>query len=203
MAYLINAQSENTNTRLGWLREDPGHASPKAFAEVIARIEEIRKIGLSMNIDGLHPNRIRQLSRLGAKYEPYAFRRFDEDKRYAILAVCLYELCQILIDKAIEIHDRQINMLMLKGRKEQEEMQKKNGKSLNEKINHYANIGAALIKAKDEGLDAFATIEKVMPWSKIIQSVEEAKKLIRPISYDYIDLLVDITSSGNIPPHSP
>ncbi len=129
------------------------------------------------------------MSRLGAKYEPYAFRCFDEDKRYAILAVYLYELCQNLIDKAIEIHDRQINMLLLKGRKEQEELQKKNGKSLNEKINHYADIGAALIKAKEEGLDPFTTIEKVMPWSKIIQSVEEAKKLVRPINYYYIDLL--------------
>ncbi|MFW5434849.1 winged helix-turn-helix transcriptional regulator [Paenibacillus apiarius] len=37
--------------------------------------------------------------------------------------------------------------LQLKGRKQQEEIQKQNGKSVNEKINHYANLGTALIKA--------------------------------------------------------
>lgn len=46
-----------------------------------------------------------------------------------------------------------------------------------------------MIKAKNEGLDPFQTIEKVMPWYKIVESVEEAKKLARPVNYDYLDLL--------------
>lgn len=186
---LINSQTDNTKTRLSWLKEDPGHSSPKAFTEVIDRLELIRSLNLELNIVGLHPNRIRQLSRLGSKYEPFSLRRFEEKKRYAILALYLYELSQNLIDKAIEIHDRQINILLSKGRKQQEELQKQNGKSLNEKIVHYVDIGAALIKAKAENLDPFKTLESVMPWNKLIESVEEAKKLARPVSYDYIDLL--------------
>lgn len=186
---LINAQNEDTKTKLGWLKEDPGHSSPKAFAEVIERLEFIRGLQLGLNIGGLHPNRIRQLSRLGSKYEPFSLRRFEEKKRYAILALYIYELSQNLIDKAIEIHDRQINILLSKGRKQQEELHKQNGKSLNEKIIHYVDIGAALIKARDENLDPFKTLESVMPWSKLIESVEEAKKLARPVSYDYLDLL--------------
>ena len=113
MAVLINSQSENTTAKLGWIREEIGHASPKSFIEVIKRIEEIRKLNLNMNIERLHPNRICQLSRIGAKYEPHSFRRFEEDKRYAILAVYLFELCQNLIDKAIEIHDGKYTPLLL------------------------------------------------------------------------------------------
>ncbi|SMC26196.1 Transposase and inactivated derivatives, TnpA family [Clostridium acidisoli DSM 12555] len=186
---LINAQTEDTNTKLGWLKEDQGHSSPKAFAEVIERLELIRSLKLELNIAGLYPNRIRQLSRLGSKYEPFSLRRFEEKKRYAILALYLYELSQNLIDKAIEIHDRQINVLLSKGRKKQEELQKQNGKSLNEKIVHYIDIVAALIKARDEKLDPFKTLESVMTWSKFVESVEEAKNLARPVSYDYLDLL--------------
>lgn len=78
---------------------------------------------------------------------------------------------------------------MSKGRKKQEELQKENGKSLNEKIVHYIDIGAALIKARDENLEPFKTLESVMPWSKLVESVEDAKKLARPVSYDYLDLL--------------
>lgn len=186
---IINAQNEDIKTKLGWLREDPGHSSPKAFTEVIERLELIRSLHLELNIEGIHPNRIRQLSRLGSKYEPFLLRRFEEQKRYAILALYLYELSQNLIDKAIEIHDRQINILLSKGRKEQEELQKQNGKSLNEKIVHYVDIGAALIRARSENLDPFQVLETVMPWNKLVESVEEAKKLARPVSYDYIDLL--------------
>jgi TnpA family transposase len=186
---LINTQDDDSKTSLGWLKESTGNSSPKAFAEVIKRLEMMRNLHLELNIDGLHPNRLRQLSRLGSKYEPFLLRRFEEKKRYSILALYLYELSQTLTDKAIEIHDRQINILLSKGRKQQEELQQKNGKSLNEKIIHYVDIGAALIKAKDEQLDPFKTLESVMPWSKLVESVEEAKKLARPISYDYIDLL--------------
>lgn len=47
----------------------------------------------------------------------------------------------------------------------------------------------ALIKAKEEGLDAFTALDGVMPWNKIVESVEEAKQLSRPVNYDYLDLL--------------
>lgn len=186
---IIESPNETVKTTLAYLKENPGQSSPKAFMDIIEKLEVIRKLELKLNLEGIHPNRLRQLSRLGSKYEPHSFRRFEENKRYAMLSVYLYDLSQTLIDLAIEIHDRQINILLSKGRKEQEEIQKKNGKSLNEKIIQFADIGAALIKAKNEGLDPFTTLEAVMPWDKIVSSVEEAKKLARPVNYDYLDLL--------------
>jgi hypothetical protein len=78
---LIEAPDETVKTTLAYLKEDPGQSSPKAFMDVIERLEIIRKLKLKMNINGIHPNRIRQLSRLGSKYEPYSFRRFDKNKR--------------------------------------------------------------------------------------------------------------------------
>lgn len=186
---IIESPNESIKTALGYLREDSGQSSPKTFMDVIAKLKIIRKLDLNLNIEVIHPNRLRQLSRLGSKYEPHSFRRFEESKRYAMLALYLYDLSQSLIDIAVEIHDKQINIFLSKGRKEQEEIQKQNGKSLNEKVIQFVDIGAALIKAKNEGLDPFTTLEKVMPWNKMVESVEEAKKLARPINYDYLDLL--------------
>lgn len=186
----IETQEEDNITLLAWLKEDPCHPSPKEFSKVIERLEKIRELKLNVNIEGIHPNRIRQLSRLGSKYEPYSFRRFEENKRYAMLALYLYDLSQTLVDRAIEINDRLINEFFSKGRKEQEEIQKQNGKALNEKIVYYASLVKALVKAKNEGLDPFQTIEaSVMPWDKLITSGEEAEKLSRPVDYDYLDLL--------------
>ncbi|MGW46846.1 Tn3 family transposase, partial [Listeria monocytogenes] len=135
------------------------------------------------------PNRLLQLARIGARYEPHSFRRFNEDKRYALLVAHLITLSQDLTDHAIEIHDRQMMVLQAKGRKTQEEIQKQNGKSVNEKVVHYADIGTALIKAKEEGIDPYVALEQVMPWDKIVESIEEAKLLSRPMDYDYLDLI--------------
>ncbi|MGM0867601.1 MAG: Tn3 family transposase [Bacillota bacterium] len=187
---LIDTPSDKSKTKLGWLREIPGQSSPDAFLKVIERLEYVRLLNLSTEAENIHSNRLLQLARLGARYEPHSFRRFNENKRYAILVAHLFTLSQDLIDQAIEIHDRQIMILQSKGRKAQEELQKQNGKSINEKVLHFADIGEALVKARNEELDPFEVLEKIMPWEKIVDSIEEAKRLARPMDYDYLDLLV-------------
>lgn len=186
---LIEPTVSTGKTKLGWLKEATGQFSPEAFLKVIERLDYIRSLQLNIDTKKIHPNRLRQLSRLGARYEPYSFRRFQETKRYTILVAYLLDLSQDLVDRAFEIHDRQILTLQSKGRKQQEELQKQNGKAVNEKVVHYADLGDALIKAREEGLDPFVMLETVMPWEKFVESIEEAKKLSRPLNYDYLDLL--------------
>ena len=187
---LITPSIKNKRTPLAWLRDIPGQSSPDAFLKVINRLKYIREIGLEIDTDKIHSNRLLQLARVGSRYDSNALNKFtNENKKYAVIVAYLLTLSQDLIDQAIEIHDRQMMILQSKGRKQQEEFQKENGKAVNEKVVHFADIGAALIKAKNEGLDAFKAIEKVMPWEKIVESVEEAKLLARPMDYDYLDLL--------------
>ncbi|MED0951772.1 Tn3 family transposase [Bacillus mobilis] len=182
--------SESNKTLLGWLKEPPGHPSSETFLKLIERLEYIWGIELeTVKISHLHRNRLLQLSRLGSRYEPYAFRDFQENKRNSILTVYLLHLTQELTDKAFEIHDRQILSLLSKGRKAQEEIQKQNGKKLNEKVIHFTNIGQALIKAKEEKLDVFEVLESVIEWNSFVSSVVEAQELARPADYDYLDLL--------------
>ncbi len=189
MERLLSPMPESSKTYLAWLREIPGSSSPDAFLRVIEKLEYVRDLQLQIDTKGIHPNRLRQLSKVGARYEPHSFRRFDDPKRYAILVAYLIELIQDLTDQAFEIHDRQILQLLSKGRKAQEEIQKQNGKLINEKVVMFADLGAALIKARSEGIDPFAVLDAVMPWDKLVASVEEAKRLARPVDYDYLDLL--------------
>ena len=180
---------DSNKTYLAWLREIPGTCSPDSFLKVIEKLEYIRDLQLQVDTKGIHPNRLRQLSKIGSRYEPHSFRRFNDPKKYAILVAYLLELIQDLTDQAFEIHDRQIMSLLSKGRKAQEELQKQNGKSINEKVVHFADLGAALIKARNEGIDPFVAMEAVMPWNQLVKSIEEAKRLARPIDFDYLDLL--------------
>ncbi len=187
---LLTSKVENNKTRLAWLKETPTSHSPESFIKVIDRLEYVKQLNLNINTSNLHHNRLIQLSRMGEKYETQALQRFNVSKRYAILVIYLLELSQSLIDYAIEIHDRQMMNLESNGRRQQDEMQKQNGKALNEKIIHFSNLVRALLKAKSEGLDPYTTIEiSVMPWDKLVTSGQEAEKLARPIDYDYIDLI--------------
>ncbi|WP_054943659.1 Tn3 family transposase [Paenibacillus ihuae] len=186
---ILTTMPESSKTYLAWLREIPGTCSPDSFLKVIEKLEYIRDLQLQVDTKGIHPNRLRQLSKIGSRYEPHSFRRFNDPKKYAILVAYLLELIQDLTDLAFEIHDRQIMILLSKGRKAQEELQKQNGKSINEKIVHFADLGAALIKARSEGIDPFVALDAVMPWDQVVASVEEAKRLARPVDYDYLDLL--------------
>lgn len=177
-------------TILGCLKKPIGAPSPDNFLKAIDKLEYIRLIKLeSINLSDLHPNKINKIYSLGQRYEPLAFREFNADKRHALLAVFLLNLSKDLIDKSFEIHDRLIITLMAKGRKAQEELQKQNGKKINEKIIQFTNIGQALIKAKENNLDPYKVIEEIMDWSTLVKSIEEDKTLTRPEDYDYLDLL--------------
>jgi len=187
--HLLDVSSTYSKTPLAWLREVSGQSSPDAFLKVIQRLQLIRALRLNVDIKEIHPNRILQLARLGSKYEPRSFRRFKENKKFALLILHLLQLSQNLTDHAFEIHDRQISLLLSKGRKAQEEIQKLNGKSVNEKVVHFADLGAALIQAREQGNDPFEALEAIMPWEEFVNSIEEAKQLSRPMDYDYLDLL--------------
>lgn len=165
-------------TILGWLKEPIGAPSPDNFLKAIDKLEYIRLIKLeSINLSDLHPNKINKIYSLGQRYEPFAFREFNADKRHALLAVFLLNFSKDLIDKSFEIHDRLIINLMAKGRKAQEEIQKQNGKKINEKIIQFTNIGKALIKAKENNLDPYKVIEEIIDWSTLVKSIEVIKSL--------------------------
>ena len=85
--------NDKTKTILAWLKEPVGFPSPDNFIKLIEKIEYIRSLNLDLlKVPNLHQNRINQMYKLGLRYEPYAFRRFDNDKRYAILYIFLLNL---------------------------------------------------------------------------------------------------------------
>ena len=188
---LLSISNENSSkTPLGWLKEPTGFPSPDTFLSIAEKIEYIRKLDIeNTSINHFHPQRLSQTYRLALRYEPYALRDFKDNKRYAFLVILLINLSKDLIDKAFDIHHRQMLNLFSKGRKTQEQIQQQNGKKLNEKVIHFASLGQLLIKAKQDGVDPFEALDKMFGWDTFVSSVEEAQGLARPIDFDYLDLL--------------
>ena len=140
----------------------PPEYPPVTFLSIAEKIEYIRKLDIeNTSINHFHPQRLSQTYRLALRYEPYALRDFKDNKRYAFLVILLINLSKDLIDKAFDIHHRQMLNLFSKGRKTQEQIQQQNGKKLNEKVIHFASLGQLLIKAKQDGVDPFEALDKM------------------------------------------
>ena len=192
LSEIVSSQSENlkNKTILGWLKEPIGRPSIDNFLKVIEKLEYIRELNLdSIQLNKLHSNKINQIYKLGQRYSPQAFRDFNENKSHAMLSIFLLNLSKDLTDKAFEIHDRVIQIMMSDGRKAQDEIQKQNGKKINEKVLHFSSIGEAVIYAKDNNLDPYELIDKAMGWNTFVESVKESKDLARPSDFDYLDLI--------------
>lgn len=87
------------------------------------------------------------------------------------------------------MHDKMIGKLFRRSENQRDKNFQSDGKAINEKVRLYADIGDALINAREGGGDAYAAIESVLNWEKFVTSVEEAGKLARSADFDYFDLL--------------
>jgi TnpA family transposase len=187
---LLIIQTDKKLTDLIWLRQPPGQANPRNFLKVVERLEFVRHLNLDSGcLKRVHQNRLLQLTRTGAKSTPAHLSRLDELRRYAILVAFLIEWSTSLVDCAINMHDKMIGKLFNKSERQHGEKFQHDGKAINEKVRLYAQVGLALIEARDNSNDAYQAIESVLAWERFVSSVAEAQKLARPADFDYLELL--------------
>jgi len=128
-------------------------------------------------------------AREGAQTTVYHLRDFEVQRRQATLVAILLDTRATLIDEILDLHDRMVGSAFAKARRAYEVSFQESGKAINEKVRLYAQVGQALIKAKEVGIDPFAAIEQIVSWECFIQSVGEAEKLARSEDFDYLGLL--------------
>lgn len=187
---LLVINVEKNRTPLVWLRQPPGVANPKNFLKILDKFEFIRDLNLDSScLAKVHHNRLVQLTRIGVKTTPAHIARLDELRRYATLVAFLLETSAIFVDTAISMHDKMIGKLFRRSENQRNQNFQHDGKAINEKVRLYADIGDALINAREGEGDAYAAIESVLSWDNFLKSVEEAGKLARPADFDYFDLL--------------
>ncbi len=157
---------------------------------MVERLEFIRHLNLDSGcLKRVHQNRLLQFTRTGAKSTPAHLSRLDELRRYAILVAFLIEWSASLVDYAIGMHDKMMGKLFNKSEHQHGDKFQRDGKAINEKVRLYAQVGKALIAARDESNDAYQAIESVLDWEKFVSTVAEAEKLARPADFDYLELL--------------
>ena len=94
-------------TRFVWLRQFEVGNNSRVANQLLDRLERLQKLGLSAGIlDGLPSYKIKRLRRHGEQYFASDLRELADDKRYAIMAVCVTLWQAAISDTIVETHDR-------------------------------------------------------------------------------------------------
>jgi hypothetical protein len=187
---LLSVREGSRQTVLAWLRQPAGAPSARNILAHLERLQALRQVGLPIEIGRtVHQNHLLRLAREGAQTTVYHLKDFEVERRQATLVAILLDTHSTLIDEILDLHDRMIGSAFAKAKRAYETSFQEAGKAINEKVRLYAQVGQALIEAKNIGSDPFEAIERVVSWEQFTQSVQEAEKLARPEDFDYLGLL--------------
>ncbi|KVD75137.1 Tn3 family transposase [Burkholderia ubonensis] len=189
---LLQRRADGRMTWLAWLRLPPGKASSRQMLQHIDRLKILQAVDLPAGLDRLvHRNRLLKIAREGGQMTPHDLAKFETQRRRATLAAIVMEATATVTDEIVELHDRIVGRLFNTAKKKHQERFHRSGKAINDKVRLYGKLGRALLKAKDDGGDAFKAIESVMSWDAFTRSVAEAEQLAQPEAFDFLHEIGD------------
>ncbi|HJT57854.1 MAG TPA: DUF4158 domain-containing protein [Ktedonobacteraceae bacterium] len=176
-------------TRLSWLRQAPGVASPKSIKRVIERLSFLRGLSLPALPVTLHQNRVLQLARKCSKYQAQPLLNLPRDRRHALLVAYLFELSQDLTDQALDQFDRLLDELLRKGERRQEKLLRMNSRKMNSHLAILTSAMDAFLQARTQGHDPVQALLNTVPEERLQATVDSAKQFLRPEDLDSLDLI--------------
>ena len=186
---LLETKADTRLSVLAWARQPPGVVGHRSFARIIDQLEHLRSIALDpARAREVHPERLRQLAREGARLSAQHLRTLSVTRRRAVLVATVLETIVRLTDDAIDLFDRLIGKLFRGAETREANAFQRDKRAINDKVRMYARLGEALLTAKEAGDDPFEAVDAAIGWDKLAESVEEAKRLIRPEGPDYLAL---------------
>jgi hypothetical protein len=167
-------------TRLSWLRQTPGVASPKSIKHLVERLLFLRELALPAPLATLHQNRVLQLARKCSKYQAQPLLNLPQDRRHALLVTHLFELSQDLTDQALDLFDRLLGELQRKGERCQEKHLRLNSRKMNSHLTILTKAAEAFLLARTQGNDPVQALLDKVPEAQLQATVESAKQFLRP-----------------------
>lgn len=184
---LLKLMPNSKISYLHWLLQPATIPKPKHMLGHITRLRFINNLNLSASLGkNIHQNRLNKLASEGRNMFSRDINEFEPSRRYATLVAVIVNTRASIIDEIIELNDKILGNIFNKAKNSHNEEFQSSSKSINEKLNTYAKIGQALIKAKQENLNPFAAIEEIMTWDEFTLTVQTTQELAKPNNFDYL-----------------
>ncbi|MGE4340979.1 MAG: Tn3 family transposase, partial [Pigmentiphaga sp.] len=189
---LLDETIDGRVTRFVWLRQfEPGTNSSTAN-RLLDRLEYLQHFDLPEDLlAGVPAHRTTRLRRQGERYYADGMRDLPEDRRLAILAVCVSEWQAMLADAVVETHDRVVGRLYRTSERICQAKVADEASAVHATLKSFAELGGALLDALDDGQPLEAVIAKNSGWDGFKTLVATAVSLTATIATDPLNHVLD------------
>ena len=178
LEHLLEETADAGVTRFVWLRQfEPGGNSADAN-RLLDRLDHLRRLDVPEGLfHGIPPHRITRLRRQGERYFADGLRELPDNRRLAILAVCAAEWELFLAAAVVETHDRLVGRTYREAVRACEAQLGDETTAVREALRAFAELGTALIGARDAGEALDAVIAGGPGWEGLGDLVAKAAAL--------------------------
>jgi TnpA family transposase len=182
---LLTDKINDKLTRFVWLRQFDAGKNSADVSRLLDRLDYLKAFAIPVSIlDGIPPHRVTRLKRQGERYFAQGLRDLSDDRRFAILAVCVIEWQAILSDAIVETHDRIVGKTWRDAQKLCSARIDDAKIAAAETLKSFANLGAALLEAHNDDMPLENVIDEKVGWDNFRELVGTAAQLTDTMSAD-------------------
>jgi TnpA family transposase len=172
-------------SRFVWLRQcEPGKNSADVN-RLLDRLDFLQNLDLSPDIlAGIPPHRVARLKRQGERYFADGLRDLSDNRRLAILTVCVVEWQASLADAIVETHDRIVGKTWREAKRLCDARVDDAKTAVRQTLKSFAELGSALLEAHGDKAELEPAISDNLGWEGLQKLVATAARLTDTMSAD-------------------
>ena len=188
---LLDETVDDQLTRFVWLRQFEAGANSADINRLLDRFDYLETLGVHRRVlDGVPPHRVSRLRRLGERYYADGVRDLPKARQLAILAACVVEWRAGIADAILETHERIVGRLHRTAERQCNTLVQDQRTTISQTLREFAGLGAALVRAHEDGQDLTEAVLATGGWPALRQLVEHALVLTRQVGADPLDYVV-------------
>jgi len=186
---LLEGSDEISTSRLVWLRQGVNSVTPGGVLAGLDKVGFLRSLGADeFDLSAISTNRVRHLARLARAASPQHLSRYNDERRYAILAAFAATAVPDLVDETLDVFCSTLGRATARTRRAHREEIADHGEQIRGDWAHLIRIAELVMEAANTGTDAVDLIGAQVGLGHVAELVERASDA--PIGPDrFFDLL--------------
>jgi TnpA family transposase len=179
-------------TPLDRLRHGPATISPNELKIALARIKELRKLGVSdLHVSWLTPDRLKKLARHAGLSKAYTINRLVEPRKSATLAAFAYVYESQAIDDALDLFDALVQTRLTRAGHQGEKKRLRTLRDLDGAARRLGEAGKVLLSLNPHApVDLDEILFNVISREQLATAVTQVDTLTRPPDDSYYEQLL-------------
>jgi len=186
---LIPAAGDDDRT-LTWLRRPLGTPGVAGMLDLLDRLDFVRSYEIHPQLaTDISPLLVRQFASRGARHTLQHLRDYETDKRLGLAASFLLDFQPTLLDQIVDLFTHLVGYWFNRAEKRHWRSFQEHGRTINEKLHHFLQLGGALVDARKKRADLEAAVESALGWDSLSSSLGETKLVAAPLDFSTLEEL--------------